>query len=121
MDRLNTWEIAFMVYSLGFSLDKVAAMQEHGIRGSIFNAPPVHRLLNPSAVFFTGTWVRGDYTQCRESADDCLEWVRLGIQYVLCIIALKRCFDVPPKYQYFVHMQSSVFMGYSTLVRSIFD
>ena len=35
-DRLNTWEVAFMIYSLGFSLDKVAAMQEHGIRGNIF-------------------------------------------------------------------------------------
>ena len=84
MDRLNAWEIAFMVYSLGFSLDKVAAMQEHGIRGNVVYAPPVHRLLNPSAVFFTGTWVRGDYTQRRESADDCLERVRLGIQYVPC-------------------------------------
>jgi len=38
-DCLNMWEVAFMIYSLGFSLDKVAAMQEHGIR-----------------VFFTGTW-----------------------------------------------------------------
>jgi hypothetical protein len=35
-DRLNAWEIAFMVYSLGFSLEKVAAMQEHGIRGDTF-------------------------------------------------------------------------------------
>ncbi|KAH9169849.1 hypothetical protein EDB89DRAFT_1981646 [Lactarius sanguifluus] len=39
VDRLNAWEIAFMIYSLGFSLEKAAAMQEHGIR-----------------VFFTGTW-----------------------------------------------------------------
>ncbi|KAH9983891.1 hypothetical protein BJV74DRAFT_946355 [Russula compacta] len=39
VDCLNVWEVAFMVYSLGFSLEKVAAMQEHGIR-----------------VFFTGTW-----------------------------------------------------------------
>ena len=30
------WELAFMVYSLGFSLDKMAAMQEHGIRGNAF-------------------------------------------------------------------------------------
>jgi hypothetical protein len=35
-DCLNMWEIAFMVYSLGFSLDKMAAMQEHGIRGNAF-------------------------------------------------------------------------------------
>ncbi|KAI9464263.1 hypothetical protein F5148DRAFT_1210255 [Russula earlei] len=39
MDHINVWELAFMVYSLGFSLEKVAATQEHGIR-----------------VFFTGTW-----------------------------------------------------------------
>ncbi|KAH9066775.1 hypothetical protein EDB87DRAFT_1553804 [Lactarius vividus] len=39
VDRLNAWEVAFMIYSLGFSLEKAAAMQEHGIR-----------------VFFTGTW-----------------------------------------------------------------
>jgi hypothetical protein len=26
-------EIIFMVYSLGFTLEKVAAMQEHGIKG----------------------------------------------------------------------------------------
>ncbi|KAI9458175.1 hypothetical protein BJY52DRAFT_1149869 [Lactarius psammicola] len=39
VDRLNAWEVGFMIYSLGFSLEKAAAMQEHGIR-----------------VFFTGTW-----------------------------------------------------------------
>jgi hypothetical protein len=26
-------EILFMIYSLGFTLEKVAAMQEHGIKG----------------------------------------------------------------------------------------
>ncbi|KAI0057252.1 hypothetical protein BV25DRAFT_1920347 [Artomyces pyxidatus] len=39
LDRLNVWEVIFMIYSLGFSLEKVAAMQEHGIK-----------------VYFTGTW-----------------------------------------------------------------
>ncbi|KDR80736.1 hypothetical protein GALMADRAFT_241168 [Galerina marginata CBS 339.88] len=38
-NRLNPWEIAFMVYALGFTLEKVAAMQEHGIK-----------------VYFKGTW-----------------------------------------------------------------
>ncbi|KAH9038123.1 hypothetical protein EDB85DRAFT_2196118 [Lactarius pseudohatsudake] len=33
VDRLNAWEVAFMIYSLGFSFEKAAAMQEHGIRG----------------------------------------------------------------------------------------
>ena len=31
--RLNTFEVLFMIYSLGFSLEKVAAMQEHGVKG----------------------------------------------------------------------------------------
>ncbi|KAF8892277.1 hypothetical protein BD779DRAFT_1670602 [Infundibulicybe gibba] len=38
-DRLNTAEVAFMVYALGFTLEKIAAMQEHGIK-----------------VYFKGTW-----------------------------------------------------------------
>ncbi|KZV60021.1 hypothetical protein PENSPDRAFT_659803 [Peniophora sp. CONT] len=37
--RLNAWEVLFMIYSLGFSLEKVAAMQEHGVK-----------------VYFTGIW-----------------------------------------------------------------
>lgn len=32
-DTLNITEVAFMVYALGFSLEKIAAMQEHGIGG----------------------------------------------------------------------------------------
>ncbi|KAG6919506.1 hypothetical protein DXG01_005096 [Tephrocybe rancida] len=38
-DRLDVPEVVFMVYSLGFTLEKVAAMQEHGIK-----------------VYFKGTW-----------------------------------------------------------------
>ena len=34
LDRLNAAEVIFMVYALGFTLEKVAAMQEHGIRGT---------------------------------------------------------------------------------------
>ena len=75
MDRLNAWEVLFMVYSLGFSLEKAAAMQEHGIRGNVFYALPVRRLFNVTAVFFTGTWVRNDYTQRCERPDDGLEWI----------------------------------------------
>ena len=60
-DHINAWEVAFMVYSLGFSLEKGAAMQEHGIRGDIFQGLAVHHLIKVSSVFFTGTWVRGDY------------------------------------------------------------
>jgi hypothetical protein len=75
MDRLNAWEIMFMVYALGFSLEKAAAMQEHGIRGNVFHPLPVRRLLNVAAVFFTGTWVRDDYIQRCERAHDSLEWI----------------------------------------------
>lgn len=32
-DKLGVPEKLFMVYSLGFTLEKVAAMQEHGIKG----------------------------------------------------------------------------------------
>lgn len=37
-DQLNAAEIAFMVYALGFTLEKIAAMQEHGIKGSILDS-----------------------------------------------------------------------------------
>ncbi|KAI0629114.1 hypothetical protein C8Q77DRAFT_1161302 [Trametes polyzona] len=39
LNRLNIAEVIFMVYALGFTLEKVAAMQEHGIK-----------------VYFKGTW-----------------------------------------------------------------
>lgn len=50
-----------MVNSLGFCLEKVAAMQEHGIRGDVMclQGLAVHYLMKVSPVFFTGTWVRG--------------------------------------------------------------
>lgn len=31
--RINTAEMVFMVYGLGFALERLAAMQEHGIKG----------------------------------------------------------------------------------------
>lgn len=31
--RINTPEAVFMVYALGFTLEKLAAIQEHGIKG----------------------------------------------------------------------------------------
>ena len=34
--RLNAAEICFMIFALGFALEKVAAMQEHGIKGISF-------------------------------------------------------------------------------------
>ena len=34
-DTLNAAEVAFMIYALGFALEKIATMQEHGIKGNI--------------------------------------------------------------------------------------
>ena len=42
LDRLNIWEVIFMIYSLGFSLEKVAAMQEHGIKGFVLRLCTPH-------------------------------------------------------------------------------
>lgn len=33
LEKLNLAEALFMIYALGFTLEKVAAMQEHGIKG----------------------------------------------------------------------------------------
>ena len=47
MNKLNVFEAMFMIYALGFTLEKVAAMQEHGIKGTSISAttpattPPV--------------------------------------------------------------------------------
>ena len=51
-----------MVYSLGFTLEKVAAMQEHGIKGMLHhlvcrycaNAADAY---TTRVVYFKGTWV----------------------------------------------------------------
>ena len=32
-DRLNSAELCFMIFAFGFALEKVATMQEHGIKG----------------------------------------------------------------------------------------
>ena len=32
--KINAAELTFMIYSSGFTLEKIAAMQEHGIRGA---------------------------------------------------------------------------------------
>jgi hypothetical protein len=45
-----------MVYALGFALEKVAAMQEHGIKGATYVNVPL-RVSDDRSVYFTGTWV----------------------------------------------------------------
>ena len=44
VDRINAAELVFIIYTLGFTLEKFAAMQEHGLRGTSigFN---LHQLL----------------------------------------------------------------------------
>jgi hypothetical protein len=45
-----------MIYGLGFTLEKVAAMQEHGIKGRY--SPTVRtQATNVFEVYFKGTWV----------------------------------------------------------------
>jgi len=34
---INSAEGLFMIYALGFTLEKLAAMQEHGVKGSSFS------------------------------------------------------------------------------------
>lgn len=41
ISRINIYEVGFMIYALGFSLEKVAAMQEHGIQGKNFVLIPI--------------------------------------------------------------------------------
>ena len=39
--RINTAELAFMTYASGFTLERIAAMQEHGLSGAReINDPP---------------------------------------------------------------------------------
>ena len=35
LERINLEEALFMVFALGFSLEKLAAIQEHGIKGGV--------------------------------------------------------------------------------------
>ena len=56
--KINAAELAFMIYASGFTLEKIAAMQERGIRGACESYPSFERRLIPNPVFFKGTWVR---------------------------------------------------------------
>jgi hypothetical protein len=53
LNRINVAEMLFMIYALGFTLEKVAAMQEHGIKGRmrVFCIPFLR-----FPVYFKGTW-----------------------------------------------------------------
>jgi hypothetical protein len=79
IDRINAWEVAFMVNSLGFCLEKVAAMQEHGIRGDVYRGLlAAHHLMKVSHVTsllhrYLGAWI--SKIVASGSPDDCLERV----------------------------------------------
>ena len=55
--RLNAAELCFMIFALGFALEKVAAMQEHGIKGTLF-CVITWKWHSFRKVYFKGTWVR---------------------------------------------------------------
>ena len=54
LNRINTAEMLFMIYALGFALEKIAAMQEHGIRGKDLITSNAHVSL--LTVYSKGTW-----------------------------------------------------------------
>lgn len=58
-DKINVPELVFLVYALGFTLEKIAAMQEHGIKGDILSFNMRLRILahDCTVVYFKGTWV----------------------------------------------------------------
>lgn len=56
-DQINTAEGVFMIYALGFALEKVAAMQEHGIKGTEILHTFTLRDSPFVLVYFKGTWV----------------------------------------------------------------
>ena len=56
-DHINLFEWIFVVYALGFTLEKVAAMQEHGIKGQRSLTIFVHPAHGYETVYFKGTWV----------------------------------------------------------------
>lgn len=58
-DKLNAVEITFIIYAFGFSLERIAAMQEHGIKG-ISTIKSFFEILIAHSVYFKGTWVSQD-------------------------------------------------------------
>ena len=46
-----------MIYALGFTLEKLAAMQEHGVKGTSFPTCSPHFSPSLSLVYIHGTWV----------------------------------------------------------------
>jgi len=72
-----------MVYALGFTLEKVAAMQEHGIKGQ---SPGLDTTIKVTyyfiLVYFKGTWVGINLEYARLSIEHHIEWFRPGFQLV---------------------------------------
>jgi hypothetical protein len=54
---INIPETLFMIYGLGFTLEKLATMQEHGITGTMFALTSSSKFTHATAVYFKGTWV----------------------------------------------------------------
>lgn len=82
--RINVFEGIFMVYALGFALEKVAAMQEHGIKGTSTYYPRITVFLRYFSLFqgHVGT----GHSQFVEPISDPildypLEWLRSCLRY----------------------------------------
>lgn len=74
IDHINVSEGFFMVYALGFSLEKLASIQEHGLKGAprALSLSQVYFIFR--AVYVNGTWNGFDvlFSTCSTSARGCI-------------------------------------------------
>ncbi|KAJ7180666.1 hypothetical protein C8R46DRAFT_1070191 [Mycena filopes] len=61
LERINFAEMLFMIYALGFTLEKVAAMQEHGIKVATYC---VYAFLRIYGVYHEHSWARTTGVDC---------------------------------------------------------
>jgi len=66
--RINAAELTFMIYASGFTLEKIAAMQEHGIRGAHKSDILSCTLVNPEPSVLQGDMGKAHLT-CIPSSD----------------------------------------------------
>ncbi|KAJ7765480.1 hypothetical protein DFH07DRAFT_1015251, partial [Mycena maculata] len=101
LNKINAAEALFMIYALGFTLEKVAAMQEHGIKvyfkgtWAMFNVVYVN-LTNPAAVatycFYAFLRIYGvyhDHAWSRRTGVDCLALIACLMFPRLAFVTLK--------------------------------
>lgn len=102
-----------MVNSLGFSLEKVAAMQEHGIRGDFFyQGLAARHLMKVPSVFFTGTWVRGiNFKMSRAEVPMTVQnGFDMAFSMLFVIIRMKRHSDILSQSTHILHIRTSSYI-----------